>query len=534
LKATLNLGYDLTKVDREFFAPSTMQNEIQSGLGGEESRQDGTQGNVLIEGYLNYVTPLDVVPGTIDLTGGYSYAQSHADSSSLYLAGLSSNLLGDNGYPVATTVSPSMKVSESKLISFFGRLNYNLDDRYLASFSVRRDGSSRFAPSYAWGVFPSVSLAWRISGEPFVSGFKSLSDLKLRASWGRTGNQAFANYRQYISYTLSNSTAQYQFGNVPIPTIRPSAVDPDIKWEQTDAYDVGLDFGFLGQQVAGTIDWYTKGTKDLIFTVPVPAGANFSNQLTTNIGRMRNQGIELSLSARVLRGGRNALGWTADFTAAHNSNELVSIYTSASQTQQILVGGSQVLEPGQPINAFFVCRQYYQKGKPVENTFLSLVGDSIITNCYDSDRRPFHDPAPKWTLGHTSYLTYGNIDVSFSLRAWLGNYILNGNAGAGRAPLSYSPPSNVLAATLTNGFVLGVGSSDYEVQDGSFLRMENITVGYTFRYHAQPMRLFVTVQNAFTITGYSGVDPAGVGLGGVDGVIYPLARTFTGGLSVRF
>ena len=534
LKATLNLGYDLTKVDHEWFAPSTMQYEMQNALGGEEYRQGGTQGNVLIEGYLNYVVPLNVVRGTIDLTGGYSYAQSHADSSSLYLAGLSSNLLGDNGYPVATTVTPFSRVDESKLISFFGRLNYNLNDRYLVSLSVRRDGSSRFAPSHAWGVFPSASVAWRISGEPFVSGFRSLSDLKLRASWGRTGNQAFANYQQYVSYTLSNSTAQYQFGNVPIPTIRPSAVDPNIKWEQTDAYDVGLDFGFLGQQVTGAIDWYVKKTKDLIFTVPIPAGANFSNYLTTNIGRMRNQGIELSLSARVLRGGRNALGWTADFTAADNSNKLVSIYASASQTQQILVWPSQVLEPGHPINAFFVCRQYYRNGKPVENTFLSLVGDSIINNCYDSDRRPFHDPAPKWTLGHTSYLTYGNFDFSFSLRAWLGNYIFNGNADAGRAALSTSPPSNVLTTALQTGFVLGVGPSDYKVQDGSFLRMENITAGYTFRYRGQPMRVFATVQNAFTITGYSGVDPAGVGLGGNDGVIYPLARTFTGGLSVRF
>jgi TonB-linked SusC/RagA family outer membrane protein len=541
LKATVNVGYDVTKSDRETFYPSRLRGELRGGAGGEDFRWEGTEANTLFEAYLNYAAPLNVVPGTIDLTGGYSYAQSHRKYTSLYLSGLSTDLLGDNGFPAAQTVTPGMTVDESKLIALFGRLNYNLDDRYLASFSVRRDGSSRFGPAHAWGVFPSVSLAWRISGEPFLSGFTPLSDLKLRASWGRTGNQAFENYQQYSAYTVSNAVAQYQFGNQPVATIRPSAVDPNIKWEETDSYNVGLDFGFLNQRVAGAIDRYVKKTRDLIFTVPVAAGTNLSNYLTTNIGSMRNQGVELSLSARILRGGRHALGWTADVTAAHNTNTLVSINPYGGPVQQIMVGSIglagtiQVLEPGQPINSFFVCRQYYQDRKPVEGGYLSLVGDSVIQGCVNSERRAYHDPAPKWILGHTSYLTYGNFDLSFSLRAWLGNYVYNGvAAGTGLTGLSGPSPANLSTSILETGFMYGQFLSDHFVEDASFLRMDNVTVGYTFQYRGQPMRVFATVQNAFTITGYSGVDPSGQGVSGIDNTIYPLSRTLTGGLSVRF
>jgi iron complex outermembrane receptor protein len=547
LKANLNVGYDITKADRETFNSGLLHAQVKAGNNGTDYRADQTQLNTVLEAYLNYAAPLGFVPGSIDVTGGYSYGQSHAEYPSLNLTGLSTNLLTTNGFPTATTVSNLLNIQDSKLISFFGRLNYNLNDRYLAAFSIRRDGSSRFGPSNAWGVFPSVSLAWRISGEPFLSGIRSLSDLKLRASWGRTGNQAFANYQQYAAYTVGNAAAAYQFGNQFITTVRPEAFDPNIKWEETNSYNVGLDFGFLNQSVTGAIDWYTKKTSDLIFTVPIAAGTNFANRITTNIGSMRNRGIELSLNARVLRGGRNALGWTADFTAAHNTNELVSINPFGGAVQQILTGGIaggvgsqiQVLEPGQPVNSFFVCRQAFQAGKPVENTYLSLVqnaaGDSTVQGCQATNSRAYHDPAPKWQLSHSSYLTYGNFDLSFTLRAWLGNYVYNNvasNVGTYQE-LGRGSPYNLSASVLKTGFKSPQYFSDYYVEDGSFLRMENITVGYTFQYHNQPMRVFATVQNAFTITGYSGVDPT-AGLNGIDNNIYPRSRTVTGGLSVRF
>lgn len=540
LKADLNLGYDITKVTQETFTPSVLHSETKSGQRGYDFRGDPSQLNTVLESYLNYAAPLDAVPGNVDVTAGYSYSKSHAENPSVTATGLSTDLLTTNGFPTAQNVSNFLDVQDSKLISFFGRLNYNLNDRYLVALSVRRDGSSRFGTKNAWGTFPSAAIAWRISQEPFMSGISGLSDLKIRASWAKTGNQAFANYQQYATYLVGNTQAQVQFGDQFVNTIRPSAVDPDIKWEATRSWNVGLDYGFSNQRFSGSIDWYRKNTSDLIFTVPVAAGTNLSNFLTTNIGSMKNEGVEASLSARVLEGGEGRLGWTADFNASHNTNELTSINPFAGSAQQILTGlvaggvGTfiQVLEPGQPINSFFVYDQQYENGKPVEGEYKDLNGDGI-TNV--ADRRALHDPAPKWILGHSSYLTYGKFNLSFTLRAYLGNYVYNNvasNLGTYQE-LSRGSPYNLSTSVLETGFTAPQYLSDYYVEDASFLRMDNVTLGYAFSSGGRPMRFTVTVQNAFTITGYDGVDPT-AGLNGLDNNIYPRARTVTGGLSVQF
>ena len=541
LKATVNLGYDLTKITQQVFNPSVLHSEIKSGQHGYGYRTDPSQLNTVLDMYVNYAAPLNRVPGNIDVTAGYSYAQSHAEFPSLTVTGLSTDILGINGFPTAQNTSPgSPNIQESKLISFFGRLNYNINDRYLAGLSVRHDGSSRFGPRHAWGTFPAVSLGWRISEEPFLKGMTALSDLKLRASWGKTGNQTFANYIQYVAYLYGNSQAQVQFGNQFVSTIRPGAVDRDIEWEQTSSYDVGLDYGLFGQRFSGSIDWYNKKTTGLIFVVPTPAGTNFSNFVTRNIGSMKNRGIEASLTARLLRGSASHLSWTADFTVARNSNELTSI--SANGAQQIQVGGVaggvgttiQVLEPGQPINSFFVCQQQYQNGRPVEGKYVSLA-DTIASTCNAASLRAYHDPAPKWILGHSSYLSYRNFDLNFTLRAWLGNYVYNNvaaNLGTYQE-LKRGSPYNLHSSVLETGFMTPQYLSDIYVEKASFLRMDNLTLAYNFTVRGERMRLYGTVQNVFTITGYSGVDPT-AGLNGIDNNIYPRSRTVTGGLSVRF
>ena len=553
LKANLNLGYDATRATQSAFNPSTVAGEIQGGELGYENRLDNTQLNTVLEGFLDYAAPLNVVPGNIDVTGGYSYSLSQAQYGTITLRGLSTNFLGENGLPTATTTSDILDVENSKLISFFGRVNYNLNDRYLAAFAIRRDGSSRFGPANAWGTFPSVSLAWRLSEERLIkNAIPSLSDLKLRASWGKTGNQPTSNYLQYATYTPSGAGANVQFGNQFIPTLRPSAYNPDIKWEETNSYDVGLDYGFLNQRISGAIDWYTKKTTDMIFTVPIAAGTNLSNILTTNIGSMRNNGLELSLSARILDGrgkGLSGIGWTADFTASTNSNKLLAINPIAGSSTQIPVGNisggtgnyAEILTPGQPINSFWVCQQYYSDttGKPVENTYLSLPDSTgkqtVVTGCDGRSLRAYHSPTPTWILGHTSRLTYGKFDLSFTLRAWLGNYVYNNVAAGGfvtQATVRYSP-FNMSSSVLKTGFQNAEYFSDIYVEDASFLRMDNLTLGYSFQYRGQPMRAYVAVQNVFTITGYSGVDPT-AGLTGIDNNIYPRSRIVTGGLSVRF
>jgi iron complex outermembrane receptor protein len=568
LRANVNIGYDVARADRKTFIPSILHSQLRE-THGSLYLANQSQVNTLFESFLNYAAPLNLAPGNVDVTAGYSYAQSHAEYPWFRTTGLGTNLLGDNGVSTGATVQNIENIVETKLISFFGRLNYNLGDRFLAAFSVRRDGSSRFGKDNAWGTFPSVAVAWRLSQEPFMRGIEMLSDLKLRASWARTGNQAFGDYLQYSTYTVGDALTQVQFGNEFVTTIRPSAVDPNIRWETTGSTNVGLDFGFRGQRISGAIDWYDKKTTDMIFTVPVAAGTNFSNYVTTNIGSMRNRGIEFSLGARVLEGGRGALGWTVDFTASHNANELLSIYACGDCAQEIRTGGVsgavgttiQVLRPGEPINSFFV---YEHKtgadGKPVYSTTMTdmyvdrpTVFDSVVcrgsgagaAGCVglyrpdgtinDSDLRPFHSPWPTWTLGHTSRLTYSDFDLSFTLRAQLGAYVYNNVASSNGFynQLTRGSPYNLHTSVLETDFVTEQYTSDYYVEDASFLRMDNVTLGYSFQYAGRPWHVFAAVQNAFTITGYSGVDPT-AGLNGLDNNIYPRSRTFTGGLSVRF
>jgi len=532
LVAHVNLGYDLTEVDRSTFNPRALHAQLKAGTGGTLFTTNPSLLNPTLETYLNYVSSTPVLPGSFDLTGGYSYSKSHGEYPSLNESNLSTSLLGSNGIAAAQTVQNFLNIQESRLISFFGRLNYNLDDRYLASFSVRRDGSSRFGPDNAWGDFPAVAVAWRVSQESFMSKHSSISDLKVRASWGITGNQQFANYQQYAAYTLGDAQSQVQFGNTFVSTIRPAAVDPNIKWEQTKSRDVGLDWGIHDQRISGSIDWYNKSTSDLIFTVPVAAGSNFSNFLTTNIGSMKNSGVEIALDARVIDGGRRGLNWTTNFNAAHNTNQLTSINPASSGAQKILTGGIaggvgttiEVLQPGYPINSFYVFKQTYDaSGKPVQGKYS------------DSIPEPFHDPAPKWILGHTSILTYNRWDASFTLRAWLGNYVYNNvasNLGT-YSEVTRGSPYNLHTSVLTTGFTQPQYQSNYYVEDGSFLRMDNVNLGYAFQYRGQPLRLYGTLQNAFTKTKYSGVDPT-AGLNGIDNNIYPRARTWTGGMSIRF
>jgi TonB-dependent starch-binding outer membrane protein SusC len=553
LAANLNVGFDGSSAERTFFDPSTLHAQSKTGTNGRYARNSISEVNTVVDAYLHYAVPRTVGPGLLDVTGGYSFAKSHGEFPTITATGLSTDLLGSDGIPAADFVSSTQNVQDSKLISFFGRVNYNVNDRYLAALSVRRDGSSRFGPSNQWGTFPSVALAWRLSDESFLKGFSALSDLKLRATWARTGNQSFGNYLWATSYQVGDAQVQYSFGDTLFTTIRPNGVDPNIKWEATRTYNLGLDFGFKDQRFSGAIDWYDKRTSDLIFAVPPPAGSALSDLVLTNIGTMRNQGIEMSLSARVLQGGSKGLNWNADFTFASNRNRLLSINPNTSAATQILTGGIaggvgsriQVLMAGEPVNSFFVYQHKRDaNGKPI---YADVNGDGSITDIdlyvdrngdgqiTQDDRRAFHDPAPKFILGHSSYLSYGKFDLGFTVRAYLGNYVYNNvasNLGT-LSELGRGSPYNLHSSVLKTGFATPQYLSDYYVEKASFLRMDNLTLGYTFSIAGKPARAFGTLQNVFTITGYDGVDPT-AGSNGIDNNIYPRSRTFTSGLSLRF
>jgi iron complex outermembrane receptor protein len=418
-------------------------------------------------------------------------------------------------------------------------------DRYLFTATVRRDGSSKFAVGNQYGTFPSAAFAWRLAEEPMLKGRTPFSDLKFRVAWGKNGNQSVGNYLSYLAYTYGQVTAQAQLGNEFVTTIRPGSIDPNLKWETTTSTNAGLDYGLLEGRITGTIDYYTKKTTDLLFDVPTAAGVALSNHIVTNIGSVQNRGLELALNATLLDGGKTGFNWFANFNASTNRNKLLSI--DRPGVTQILAGNIsggvgtkiQVLQPGVPINSFLVYQQIGDtSGVPI---YKDLNNDGIINS---SDLRPFHSPAPKWILGHTSSMSWMGFDASATLRAYLGNYVYNNvasNLGYFDILTQANAPTNLHASVLETRFKTPQYLSDHYVEDASFVRLDNLTLGYTFGALrglnsfriVEGARVFGTIQNVFTSTKYSGVDPT-AGVNGIDNNLYPRARTFVGGVSLGF
>jgi iron complex outermembrane receptor protein len=573
LTGTVRLGYDVAKSERRTFTPTDLHSQVKSTTPGSDYRANPTETTGVLDAFLNYNSRLGH-SSEIDATGGYSFENTRGQYIAFTARGLSSNLLGNNGVPSAAEVAPFDSTRDSKLASFFGRVNYTLRDRYLLTLSLRRDGSSRFGPARQWGNFPAAALAWRVNEEPWFPGGTPISELKLRGSWGVNGNQSFPDYLWISSYRYSDAFARVQFGDEFVTTIRPTAVDPSIKWEETTSWNTGFDYGLFDDRLTGAVDFYVKNTKDLIFYVPVAAGSNLSNYVWTNIGTMNNRGLELSLNAKVLRGGsqHRGLTWDASFNASTNRNRLTSINPNAGGAQQILTGGIsggvggtiQVFQPGTPVYAFYVLQaRRGPDGKPVRDRngtttvpdtsmYVDLNGDGQITQ---DDRRPFHSPLPQWVLAHTSNFGYRSWDLGFTLRAQLGNYVYNNvasNQGYYGSLNNAAGLQNLHSSVLTYGFVDPQYYSDVYVENASFLRMDNITLGYTLPRlrGVSQARIFATVQNAFTITGYSGVDPeavsgpppasagcpscTGPSNNGIDNNIYPRSRTFSAGVTLAF
>ncbi len=555
LSATLRTGYDVSQGERTFFSPSVAREEVETGRGGRFNRSNPRQVNTLLEVFSNYQRRVESLASDMDFTVGYTYEDRSGDFPSFYAEGLSSDLLGQSGVPTSTLQQNFLDIQESRLISGLARVNWTMNDRYLLTASVRRDGSSRFGPANQWGVFPSAAFAWRVSQENFMMDQGLFSDLKLRVSWGVNGNQAFGNYQAYPTYSIGGVRAQAQFGNDFVATIRPSAVDPNIKWEQTTSTNYGVDWGIMRNRITGSVEYYTKTTDDLIFTVPVAAGTNLSNFVTTNIGSMRNNGVEFSLNAALFTGGTDGFRWDANFNAASNTNRLLRVNVIGSGDEQILVGGIaggvgstiQVLQPGFPVNSYFVYRHLRgSDGRPIyddtngdgtineADLYEDLNGDGAINQ---DDRAPFRNPAPRWILGHTSIFGWKRVDASLTARAYLGNYIYNNVASnlGHYSAVRGAAPANLHGSVRDNGFVNPQYFSDVYIEDASFLRLDNLTVGYTIGAlrSVSQLRIFGTVQNLFTLTPYSGVDPV-AGINGIDNNIFPLARTFTTGINVTF
>lgn len=446
--------------------------------------------------------------------------------------------------------------THNSLVSYFGRLNYTLLDRYMLTATFRADGSSRFAKGHKWGYFPSVALAWRINDEKFMKPLKWWNEFKLRLGWGQTGQQDIGTDFLYQPvYTIGDQYGQYQFGTGSDSfyyTVRPSAYNPDLTWETTTTWNAGLDFAFLNNRITANIDGYYRKTTDLIQDVTIPVGMNFAQRMSQNIGSLENYGIEFSIGAKPIV--TKDFTWDIQYNVSWNHNEITELIGGddghiAESGGTISRGNStqiQAHKVGEPANSFWVYQQVYdENGKPLEGVFVDRDGNGIISN---DDRYFYHSPAAPVYMGLTMKFLYKNWDLSFALRSAIGNYVyydfLANKAVISTSGLySNSAYSNTTQAAVDLGFTgTGTGQpflSDYFVRNASYLKCQNITLGYSFpallKYNNQDYfsgRVFFTVQNPFIITKYKGLDPEISS--GIDNNPYPRPMSFQLGLNLNF
>ncbi|HEV3410941.1 MAG TPA: SusC/RagA family TonB-linked outer membrane protein [Puia sp.] len=530
LHANLNLGYDVAHGNGIVQVPAyAAQNFLDSG---QNNVYKGTMTDVVSEFYLSYLKDLRPIRSTINIVAGYGYYDNKTTNWNYPDRRANSDTI-----PGSTPLYPTSP-AENTMISWYGRLIYTFDNKYILSGSIRTDGSSRFAPANRWGTFPAVALTWRIQQEKFLRSASVLSNLNLRLSYGITGNQdGIADYSYMPVYGLSLNGSEFQFGNTWYNMATASAYDANIKWEQTATWNGGLDYGFLNNRIFGSIDVYYKKTSNLLNTVPVPAGSNFSNTLLVNVGNMTNQGIEFAIGANPVRT-RN-WRWNVAFNIAYNTNKITKLtavndpaYVGALQGNNV-----QINSVGYPADAFYVYHQEYNKatGKPIEGVYEDLNGDGIINS---EDLYRYKTPFPPYILGFSTDLSYRRWTVSTVLRANIGNYMYNGlAANANEAnvfnPLGYL--ANTLTNVLTTPFIYSNPQSDMYVQNASFLKMDNLALsfnaGHVFHNNAN-LRVSANCQNVFTITKYPGQDPELYG--GVDNSFYPRPRTYSLGLNLQF
>ena len=444
--------------------------------------------------------------------------------------------------------------SRNSLLSYFGRVNYSFNDRYLATFTMRWDGSSRFDKDNRWGTFPSLALGWKLKNEKFLRNVSWLSDLKLRLGWGVTGQQNIPVDFYYTPlFNVGDDYAQYPIGDEYMHTLRPNAFNKDITWEKTTTWNAGLDFAFLNNRIEGSVDYYFRHTEDLFSEVDVETGTNFNNRIYKNIGCLNNYGVEFTLNARPIE--TRDFHWEVSYNVMWNRNKITELYNGASgvatgnSPSKLPAGGTvQINKVGYPAKSFYVYQQVYdENGHPIENMFVDRNGNGYID---PDDRYVYKKPSADVLMGFTSKFIYKNWDFSFTLRASLNNYayydFLSNRADVSLSGMTVQNEwTNRSVEQLKLGWS-GLGNyamSDYFVRNASFLRCDNITLGYSFRnlfkagkFEGISGRAYFLVQNPFVITQYDGLDPelSNAGYGGIDNNFYPRPRTYMIGLNLKF
>ena len=536
LKLHATVGADYAKGDGTIYVPAYAAQSYNKdeSLGGSDYKYGPQKNeNRLLTLYANYAKYFEDIKSNVDLTAGYDY-QYWKSTTPLYYT-----------KSAAGTNLSTVKASDYRhvMLSYYGRINYSFDGKYLLTATVRRDASSRFSKDTRWGTFPSVALGWTLTEEPWLKNQKVLSNLKLRASYGVTGQQeGIGNYNYLPVYTYSVTGAEAFFNGQYINTYRPEAYVSDLKWETTTSWNFGLDFGFLDGRIGGAIDFYTRKTKDLLASVPTAAGTNFSKTILTNVGNVDSKGIEISLNATPIQTKDWEWNLSYNFTWQNMKVKNLSLTKGGSQTN-VKVGPSidayqfQVLSEGYEPYMFYVYHQLYDSktGKPIEGAYADLNNDGEIN---DADLYRYHSPAPKYIMGLSTSLRYKQLTLGMSFRANIDNYVYNGmgmSTGAFET-VSYnnSQLNNLNTSFLKTGFKTRQYLSDYYVENASFLKLDNLSLSYNVGKINKWASLTVSamVQNVFTITGYSGTDPEVPN--GMDNSFYPRPRTYSVSLGLQF
>lgn len=536
LKLHATVGADYAKGDGTVYVPAYAAQSYNKdeSLGGSDYKYGPQKNeNRLLTLYANYAKYFEDIKSNVDLTAGYDY-QYWKSTTPLYYT-----------KSAAGTNLSTVKASDYRhvMLSYYGRINYSFDGKYLLTATVRRDASSRFSKDTRWGTFPSVALGWTLTEEPWLKNQKVLSNLKLRASYGVTGQQeGIGNYNYLPVYTYSVAGTEAFINGQYINTYRPEAYVSDLKWETTTSWNFGLDFGFLDGRIGGAIDFYTRKTKNLLASVPTAAGTNFSKTILTNVGNVDSKGIEVSLNATPIQTKDWEWNLSYNFTWQNMKVKNLSLIKGGSQTN-VKVGPSidayqfQVLSEGYEPYMFYVYHQLYDSktGKPIEGAYADLNNDGEIN---ESDLYRYHSPAPKYIMGLSTSLRYKQLTLGMSFRANIDNYVYNGmgmSTGAFET-VSYnnSQLNNLNTSFLKTGFKTRQYLSDYYVENASFLKLDNLSLSYNVGKINKWASLTVSamVQNVFTITGYSGTDPEVPN--GMDNSFYPRPRTYSVSLGLQF
>ena len=514
LHANLNLGYDVAKTTGRNFVNS---NSVQSSLDktftglGQGNTWNNLRRNHLLDFYMNYAKNIESIKSNFDIMAGYSWQHFYYANHDITYSNPTEDLGAKEGYTYDENERHYIRDDhrripyENYLISFFGRLNYNFMDRYLLTATLRRDGSSRFSENNRWGLFPSAALAWTISNEPFMKATENvLSKLKLRLGYGVTGQQEIGDYQYITSYSFSTNPNTTYLGTT---LLKPNGYSPDLKWEQTTTYNVAIDFGFLNNRINGSIEYYQKHTKDLLNTISAAAGTNFINLITANVGKMKNKGVEANVNAIAIQS--KDFTWEVGYNITWNDSKITKLTTTFNPDYQgIDAGTNQKHQVGEMPGTFYLYQQVYdENGKPIQNAFVDRNNDGQIT---EADRYLTHkSPMAKVYMGFSSQFSYKKWDLGFNLRANFGNYVYNGVASGNSTSNNYGGKgfiTNLYNGFQDTGFTLLNTSeqmaSDYFLENASFLKMDNLTLGYSFQnlFAAKLSgRISASVQNVFTI-----------------------------------